>query len=75
MTIVRGANALCFADRMLAFLFFLCLAVVGVVGQLTDADFTKIGYLLTSILDKRDDRLYAKFDILNTTLSNKFDIR
>ena len=81
LTSVRGANTLCFADRMLAFLFCLCLAVVGVVGQLTDADFAKIGYLLTSELDKRDERLYAKFDALetkfdalNTTLSNKIDV-
>ena len=73
LTSVRGAITLCFADRMLAFLFCLCLAVVGVVGQLTDADFAKIGYLLTSELDKRDERLYAKFDTLNSTLSNKFD--
>ena len=80
MTSVRGAITLCFADRMLAFLFCLCLAVVGVVGQLTDADFAKIGYLLTSELGKRDERLYAKFDALetkfdalNSTLSNKFD--
>ena len=71
---VRGANTLCFVDRMLAFLFYLCLAVVGVVGQLTDADFAKIGYLLTSELDKRDVRLYAMFDALNTTLSNKIDL-
>ena len=50
---------------MLAFLFFLCLAVVGVVGQLTDADFAKIGYLLTSLSNK--------FDTLSTTPSNTFD--
>ena len=30
---------------MLAFLFCLCLAIVGVVGDLTDADLTKIGTL------------------------------
>jgi chaperonin cofactor prefoldin len=53
---------------MLAFLFCLCLAVVGVVGQLTDADFAKIGYLLTSELDKRDERLYAKFDAVETKI-------
>jgi hypothetical protein len=61
---------------MLAFLFCLCLAVVGVVGQLTDADFAKIGYLLTSELDKRDERLYAKFDAVETkidALETKFD--
>jgi hypothetical protein len=38
--------------RMYAFLFCLCLAVVVVVGELTDAYFAKIG----SLLDKSDER-------------------
>jgi hypothetical protein len=53
-----------------SFLACLCLAVVGVVGQLTDADFAKIGYLLTSELDKRDERLYAKFDAVETKIDD-----
>ena len=59
-------------DRMLAFLFCLCLAVGGVVGDLTDADFAKIG----SLLDKRDERLYTELGTLKSTidaLETKFD--
>ena len=71
-----------------SFLACLCLAVVGVVGQLTDADFAKFGVFidtrlavvldnfkekLTTELDKRDERLYAKLDAINTTLSSKID--
>jgi predicted phage-related endonuclease len=61
---------------MLAFLFCLCLAVVGVVGDLTDADFAKIGSLLTNELDKRDERLYTELGTLKSTidaLETKFD--
>ena len=55
------------ADRMLvAFLACICLTVVGVVGDLTDADFAKIGSLLDERLsielDKRDERLYIELD-------------
>jgi chaperonin cofactor prefoldin len=61
---------------MLAFLLCLCLAVVGVVGDLTDADFAKIGSLLTNELDKRDERLYTELGTLKSTidaLETKFD--
>ena len=57
---------------MLALIFFLCLAIVGVVGDLTDADFVKIG----SLLDKRDERLYSELGTLKSTidaLETKFD--
>ena len=57
---------------MLAFLFCLCLAVGGVVGDLTDSDFAKIG----SLLDKRDERLYTELGTLKSsinTLETKFD--
>ena len=66
---------------MLALIFFLCLAIVGVVGELTDVDLTKIG----SLLDKRDERLYTilgtletKVDALETkvdALETKFDAK
>jgi hypothetical protein len=61
---------------MLAFLLCLCLAVVGVVGDLTDADFAKIGSLLTNELDKRDERLYTELGTIKSTidaLDTKFD--
>ena len=49
---------------MLAFLFCLCLAVGGVVGDLTDSDFAKIG----SLLDKRDERLYTELGALKSSI-------
>jgi len=70
----RGINTQCRADSMLAFLLCLCLAVVGVVGDLTDADFAKIG----SLLDKRDERLYTELGTLKSTidaLETKFDAK
>ena len=69
------------ADRMLvAFLACICLTVVGVVGDLTDADFAKIGSLLDERLsielDKRDERLYTELGKIKSTidaLETKFD--
>jgi hypothetical protein len=58
---------------MIAFLFCLCLAIVGVVGELTDGDIAKIGSFFTSLLTTElqalENKINAKFD----TLSNKFD--
>ena len=74
MTSCRGTNTQCCAERMLALIFFLCLAIAGVVGDLTDADFVKIG----SLLDKRDERLYSELGTLKSTidaLETKFDAK
>ena len=74
----RGATE--FADRMLAsFLACLCLAVVGVVGQLTDADFAKFGVLIDTrlavVLDKRDERLSMQLDNFKEKLTMELDKR
>jgi hypothetical protein len=65
---------------MIAFLFCLCLAIVGVVGELTDGDFAKIGSIVTSLLTTElkafENKINAKFDTLETkfdTLETKFD--
>ena len=55
---------------MFAFLFGLCLVVVVVVGELTEANLAKIG----SLLDKRDERLVTEiktqFDDLKTQIGD-----
>ena len=54
---------------MIAYLFCLCLAIVGVFGQLTDGDLAKVGAIVTSLLGAFEIKINAKFD----TLETKFD--
>jgi hypothetical protein len=58
---------------MLAFLFCLSLAIVGVVGDLTEADLAKIGSMLATELDIRDERLYTELGTLKSTIDAKID--
>jgi hypothetical protein len=62
-----------------SFLACLCLAVVGVVGQLTDADFAKFGVFIDTrlavVLDKRDERLSMQLDNFKEKLSMELDKR